>query len=202
MKSLAFSMLLAACAALPAQAVSPVFPRLDFQDAQGDPTAVTVTAGQSFSFQVLLNTPQSVTGLSYFLTNSAGDFTITSRSANGSVFPDLTTADTDVAGHGIDPTVDLGGLVSDLNSPLGPNSYTVADYTLSTSASLAPGVYVLSFVTPDSVVSGPGPNFAETPVISGEYQVTVLPTPEPSALALFGLGAGLLGLTAFRRARK
>lgn len=171
---------------------------LSLNDTTGDPGAVDVLAGQTFSFSLFLNAPSvSTVGLTYFLESfgaGSSQFSLTQRDTTGSTFSDLITSNALVlqpANALLDPrnNNDLGATVADLNTPNAPGSYFVATFTLAALPSLTNGTYVIQTSANSVAIDG---QFNELPLARAAYLVNVVPEPNSglllAGLALFGLG--------------
>ena len=193
---------------------------LAFSDTSGSPTSVSITAGQSFTVTLsLTSTGPSVTAADYFLqidNNGSGHFRVTNRDNTGSPISDLFKSNTgdnganagvlDTSASLLSPSnaLDLGGSISNVNAPLGAGTYTVAQYTLTTDATLAPGTYTLSTMSlPGTGYEVGGPTFDDTAFDQhASYSITVTPAvgvgvPEPTGVAL-----GLIGIIALAARRR
>jgi MYXO-CTERM domain-containing protein len=170
---------------------------LSLTDSIGAPNAISISPGQSFSITMTLTaTTEQLIGAGYSLVApgaGAGKFTLVSRDVVGTPFSDLIVANVSNTTVSDVATVNLGGLVE--STPVQPGSYFLANYVISSSATLSPGIYTLQ-ADPNAVA--PDPSFNSVPLSTSTYQVTVVPEPGTAALALGGLG--LLG--ALRRPRK
>lgn len=169
-------------------------------DLTGDPGSATILPGGSFTVRVTLNsTTELTTGIGYLLQamgSGNGQFRITARDITESVFSDLTTSN----GIALSPALalldpandnDLGGLVGDVLTPNAAGNFFVADLTIESLGTIAPGNYTLS--TSGVVVSDDA--FDTINVGDSGYSVNVVP--EASHAMLSALGA--LGLVARRR---
>lgn len=182
---------------------------LSLTDTDGSPNSTIVAQGSSFTVTVkLTSTSEQTTGLSYFLEeNGAGNphLQITGRNIAGSFYPELTTSNGQVLsfpGSLLNPRndYDLGGGITDLNSPVGAGTFFVADITLLVLPSTPLGTYILAF-SPNSVAAGPGPDFAEIAVNTFSYNV-VAQVPEPGSALFLGAGSLLLGIYSRRRSSR
>lgn len=184
---------------------------LNYSNGTATPALTTVTAGSTFTVDVVLTTTNAepVSGLSYQVNTSANNtFTLTARNITTSgtpftsynTYPDgdsnlvpktLTTAN----GNG----VDLGAVYPTSSGVTGASGdYEVARLTFSV-ASNALGSYTLGFVPAFNKTNydGAPPNYTPTAFNNeGTYTVNVL-VPEPASLAV----VGLIGLAGLRRRR-
>jgi hypothetical protein len=178
---------------------------LSINDGVGDPAAITLVPGASFSFTLnLTSTAESIQGLGFSFEVSApgsGLFTITARDLTDTAFPDVATPNGTLlipANAVLDPTpgtpagneLDLGGLTDNLTL-VGPGTFEVADFTFLVPGSAAPGVYTIETIMNIATDE----NFDTLPVAPATYTVTVVP--EPGACGLLALGS--LALAARRR---
>lgn len=209
---------------------------LAMTDGDATPTSTTVAPGQSFQFTLnLVSTSEQSTGLDYYLqdtsytTQRGPIFRLLDRNTAAATYTDLlhqdtgdnnTMGDITTAGvedsnwsllqprNGFDSTtfLDLGASLSNILQPKGAGTWQVAVYTLSVSASTAPGSYVLQ------TFSNPGQGYAgafnsttgTTPSFDfnghGTFTVNVV-VPEPSGCAVLLAGAAL-GSRARRHRRR
>jgi uncharacterized protein (TIGR03382 family) len=168
-------------------------------DSIGDPTKVSISPGDSFLVTLRLNASvEQLIGTTYSLVATgagAGKFRLVARDVVGTVFSDLTTPNisnttlTEVA------SVDLGGTVQNFPTPAQPGNLFLADYTIVSDSTLAPGVYVLQAGTNSIALDNA---FNSLPLSSSTYQVTVVPEPGTAVLAFGGLGV----LSAMMRRRR
>jgi hypothetical protein len=175
---------------------------LSISDGDATPTSRVVTPGSTFTVTVsLLSTAEKLTGVDYYLQSTgagAGKFRITDRNVGSSPFSDLLKADTgdnnltlgveDSTVSLLNPRngLDLGASINNVNAPLDPGAYTLASYTFSVPANLAPGTYLIS-TTSDAGTGyvGAAPLFPESGFNQqGTFTVTVNaptnPIPEPA----------------------
>ena len=180
-------------------------------DKDATPGAATVARGSTFAVSVMMKstttgTNDQVTGVDYFLQSStSGILSIASRNtgaSSGTAFPNPWQPDSDVVNPslydpGLNPTngTDLGGRIANLNVPISGNTFEVADFVVSVSASALPGTYTITtFSNPGTGYEGPGdPNtglgFADTPFSSqGSFLLTVQ-LPEPTTVWVIAAGA-------------
>jgi hypothetical protein len=172
-------------------------------DSVGSPNSVSITPGSAFSASVFLSseTNETFAGLSYFLTGSGPEnnvFSITNRDITGSNFTDLTSTNANViAGGALNPSNDndLGGLLSDVLSPVGPGSFFVATFSFSSNPLTSPGVYTIGFLSNAVYVDA---DLNDIPFSSlGSYNVEVIP--EPTTVVL--LAGSLTAMMLLRRRR-
>ncbi len=172
-------------------------------DTIGDPVAVTLLPGESFTFTLsLLSSLESTVGLSYrFEAPGTGSrqFRITARDVSASSYTDLVTSDAIALQPGaalLDPANDdnLGALLADVGTPTGYGIFNVALLTFTTLPGIPEGVYTIS--TTGNSVATDG-NFNDVPLAPVSYTVTIVPEP---GSALLGL-AGFSVVAALRRRR-
>jgi hypothetical protein len=170
---------------------------ISLTDNIGDPTAISISPGQSFSITLRLSaTTEQLIGAGYSLVApgaGAGKFTLVSRDIVGTPFSDPVVSNVSNTVLSDIATVNLGGLVD--ATPVQPGSYFLANYVIASSPTLSPGVYTLQG-DPNAVASDPA--FTSIPLSTSTYQVTVVPEPGTAALAFVGLGV----LSALRRQRR
>ena len=146
--------------------------------------------GGTFTFDINIMTTFSSIGMTYFLqsTDGSGFFSLTGRNVVGSPFSDVLPIMFPVD---LDPVtnVDLGGGVPDLNNPAPPGNIFIATFSLSYSATLAPGVYHI-FLDSRAIVADT--NFNDHTVTGNQFTVTIVPEPATVGLAVLG-GVMLLG---------
>lgn len=179
-------------------------------DNDGVPNVGSGDAGQPFSISVTLtSTLEQTTGLTYFLRDPSASignahFQIVGRDITGSPYSDVTSTNSAVlapASAVLDPdnNSDLGAGLADINTPLGPGTYFVANITLLVLPTTPNGNYTIE-LTPNSVAAGPGPNFTEIPVTRFSYTVVTPSVPEPATASLLILGGLFFGTrTHFRK---
>ncbi len=173
---------------------------ITFDDGLGDPTSVTISPGDSFSFSLkLTSTSELVTGISYFFQSSdpSGKFSIAARDISGSPYTFLFIANSTIfsgSNATLDPinNNDLGAGVDDVFSPTGVGTFLIANYTISSNATIAPGNYTLSLIGTDVADQDGEPVLHST----NTYNITVIP--EPGVGMLLGV-AGLAGVVLRRR---
>jgi hypothetical protein len=174
-------------------------------DLNGLPTItqpIPITPGSSFTVQLRLDTDAVPTiGFDYDLNlaepGGSGFFRLSNRD-NVGPFTDVVTTDPILyAGTNplLDPaTVNLGGLIANIGTPLPDGEYKVANVTIDVLPGLAPGLYTIS-----SLAGITDDNFNTVPVTVNAFQLQVIPEPGVTALGL--VGAGLIAGQR-RRARK
>jgi PEP-CTERM motif len=178
-----------------------------YNDGNGTPNAGSYTPGSSFTFALnLVYVPggslTNLEGLSYWLQQNQAapfNFAITLRDVTGSQFTALQTPSLTYPQNLVPNNAnDLGALLPGNTGLTAPGTYFIANLTISINAGTAPGVYTLQ-----NVVSGGKTAFAfndqgtGTAIPASIYTVTVVP--EPTSLALAGVGCGALLLFALRR---
>ncbi len=181
-----------------------------YNDGDGTPNAGTYTPGSSFTFSISLvfvpaGSLTNLEGLSYWLQQNQAspfNFAITLRDVTGSQFTALQTPSLTYPQNLVPSNAnDLGALLPGNTGLTTPGTYFIANLTISINAGTAPGVYTLQNVTSGGKTafafndSGTG-----TAIPAAAYTVTVIP--EPTSLALAGVGlTGLLLFTLRRRSR-
>ena len=181
---IALAALLVGAAFAPANAAT-----LTLQGNGTDPNAAILSAGNTFTVSLLLNTSVSgeqAVGVSYFLeTLDTGSslFQIVGRNIAASPFTSLTTDDgTALAAANalLDPRNDndLGGLTAD-GTPVGPGSYTIAQLTIQAVAGTKVGAYTLQ-IAPGAILTDE--NFNDVTLPSATFGINVT-APEPATLA-------------------
>lgn len=185
---------------------------LDFNDGTGTPNAVTINSGDAFSFNIFLtSTSEQTVGLSYFFLEStvanplnpgSGMFTITGRTITGTPFTELQTSNTtflSASNAVLDPqnNSDAGAIEPDLTAqPAG--TYFIANFTIQSSVSVAPGTYQINFVNAPNTVYLDQDLNAQSFDSLGTYTVTVVP--EPSAAVMLGAGCAIFAIIRRRSA--
>jgi hypothetical protein len=183
--------------AMPAQSRAATW-AASFVDSVGDPSSVSIDAGQSFTFSFFLNMTggASANAVDYYLAVTgnggagSGKFSIAQRDLTGSAFSDpnvssvvgsLAPASEPNLGASTNPFANVSG------------NQLVATYTISTDPTLAPGPYVIS-IDPTRMLAlraATDENFDSQP-IAASYAVTVL-VPEPAAVGLLAMASLALG---------
>ncbi len=173
---------------------------LSISDSIGDPNAISIAPGDTFTITMRLSaTAEQLLGTTYSLVipgAGSGKFTLVARDVIGTAFSDLTAsnvADTVLTNAA---TVDLGGLVANLNNPAQPGVLYLATYTIASNPTLAPGIYTIQSGS-NSVALNSG--FDSIPLATSTYQVNVVPEPGTAALVFGGLG--MLSILRRRRQR-
>ena len=172
-------------------------------DNDGVPNVGSGDAGQPFAINVTLtSTLEQTTGLTYFLRDPSASignahFQIIGRDITGSPYSDVTSTNSAVlapASAVLDPdnNSDLGAGLADINAPLGIGSFFVAKITLLVLPTTPNGNYMIE-LTPNSVASGPSPNFPEIQVQRFSYTVVTPSVPEPATASLLILGGLFFG---------
>ena len=193
---LALSCSFAAISNSPAQTAT-----LIYNDGVGAPASGSYNPGTSFTFAINLNfvpggSIGNIEGLSYWFQISTPSapfyFAITLRDLTGSTFSDpQTTGLTYPQGLVPSNANDLGALRASTTG-VGGGNYFVANLTVSIDPSTPAGTYTIQNVTSGGktafIFNDQGGAFA---IPQSNYTITVVP--EPTTLALAGLG--LLGLT-------
>lgn len=172
---------------------------ISLSDTGGDPNKISISPGDNFVVSMRLSaTVEQLIGTTYSLVApgaGAGKFTLVTRSVVGTLFSDLTASNVSNTVLTSTATVDLGGLVVNLAVPAQPGTLFLADYTISSSPTLAPGVYLLQAGTNSVALDSA---FTSLPLSTSTYEVTVIPEPGVASLALAGLGM----ISALKRNRR
>ncbi len=172
---------------------------LSIADTIGDPLAITIAPGDTFTFKLsLVSTAESTVGLTYrFAAPGAGSgqFQIAARDTSTSSYSDLVTSDAialNLPASLLDPAndADLGALLANIGTPNGIGSFDVATLSFTALVGIAEGVYTIQ-TTSDSIATDEA--FGEVPLAPVSYTVTVVPEPGSALLGLAGFGviAGL-----------
>ena len=181
---------------------------LNFTDNDATPTAASVSSGSSFTVTLnLTSTAEQTTGLDYFLRDNTfvsgtPRFRITDRNIGASTYSDPFNGDAAVEAQPaslLNPStdLDLGATLANPSSPNGAGTFLVANYTFAVDPTTPLGTYTIStFSQPGTGYQAGPPLFTDMPFNQhATFNVTVVP--EPSAVALLGLGA--IGLLRRRR---
>lgn len=177
---------------LPALAQQPYV--LTFSDTSSDPGSVLVAPGSSFNVTLTLTATASSIAVDYFLqilNGGSSQFRITGRDLSGSTFNQPITSNSIALQPSralLNPQNDddLGGSISNPNSPNGPGAFLLANFTLQVLPGAANGSYTLS--TANASVGDA--MFNDNSVSNATYTVNVIP--EPATVFLLGAGAFLL----------
>ena len=174
---------------------------ISLSDPIGDPGKISIFPGSSFTISLRLNaTVEQLTGAGYSLVApgaGAGKFTLVARNIGSTPFSDLQTPNVSNLVLTTASTPDLGGSLptASIGNPTQPGTVFLADYTIASDPTLAPGVY---FVQPGADLVGVDHVGNSVPISTSFYEVTVAPEPGAGALAFLGLGV----LFSLRRAKR
>jgi hypothetical protein len=153
-------------------------------------------------------TDNQVTGVDFFFQiagpagGTDGHFKITGRDLTGSAFPDTQSFDVTTSPNNLlNPSNedDLGGSVSNPNTPVSNGTFKVATFTLSVASGTPNGTYTLTTFSSPST-TGYGMNAAHSfndHPFDQHASMTITVVPEPSSAAL--IAGGLIGLALRRR---
>ncbi len=171
---------------------------LTLEDSSLPAFSTTISPGQSFDVTAFLQIEtESVVALTYTFTISAsgsGFFSISARDTSVADYINgtLTTANAVILSGSnalLDPTNGTTVGTEDLGAsfdPLSGGKFTLANFTISSSLSVAPGNYTLSIS--NGLVGFE--DFTGASPLTSPYTITVIP--EPSAIALVGCGIAFL----------